>query len=409
MFASAAVAVVVGTAGALFPGAAFGAAGPQKAEVSVIAHAWYWEDQSQQKVTDPTSGADVAVIELTNPYCPQTAASTPEQTCKPGRLPIEVRGGDYKTPNKLSAVTFDLTAVPLGSRVVEFTATFFEADDPQSQSRTPEGRKIQACVVSEIFGEGEARLYKEIPKFRCTAADPIGKRKRVEAKDEERFVWTFDLTRFARRWVDEAAVATSILLHPKEPKKPGTPAQEDWLVVLAGPRDDANAISTRIRYVPPRVAPPPPPDDGGTTVITGTPSTSVGGGGFTGFTPPAPGPGMEEVTVPDVATPTTPVDTAAPTGDTTPSTPAEALPSYVYLAILAGLGAFGMLRSAVVERTTGIRPDGVLARIHRINAARRGATVAEAGVAPAPGGRAPTNLWARLPAMLRVPRPFRRR
>ena len=48
------------------------------------------------------------------------------------------------------------------------------------------------------------------------------------------------------------------------------------------------------------------------------------------------------------------------------------MPGYVWLMLLAGLIAFSLVRSVVIESATGIRPDGVLAQIQRINAERRG-------------------------------------
>jgi hypothetical protein len=50
------------------------------------------------------------------------------------------------------------------------------------------------------------------------------------------------------------------------------------------------------------------------------------------------------------------------------------LPLYVWLALLAGIVGFSMVRSVVLEKNTGVRPDGVLAQIQRLNAQRRGTT-----------------------------------
>ena len=52
------------------------------------------------------------------------------------------------------------------------------------------------------------------------------------------------------------------------------------------------------------------------------------------------------------------------------------LPGYAWLALLAGMIGFSLLRRAVFESATGIRPDGVLAQIQRLNAERRGSNAA---------------------------------
>jgi hypothetical protein len=44
----------------------------------------------------------------------------------------------------------------------------------------------------------------------------------------------------------------------------------------------------------------------------------------------------------------------------------------MWLAILAGLVGFSMVRSIVVEKTTGVRPNGVLAQIKSLNASHDG-------------------------------------
>jgi hypothetical protein len=67
------------------------------------------------------------------------------------------------------------------------------------------------------------------------------------------------------------------------------------------------------------------------------------------------------------------------------------MPGYVWLAILAGIIGFTLVRSVVLESASGIRPNGVLAQIQRLNADRHGgATAASAATTSpfAPVGRA---------------------
>jgi hypothetical protein len=233
-------------------------AGAAETDPPVSSYAWYWETQQSQAVTDPTSGADVATIEAPNPFCPSTSAGgTPEQAgaCHPGRLPVEVQGGDYETPDKLSAIAFDLALVPIGSTISKFKVSFLEATDNQSKPLNAEGKSLQACKIDEFFGDGDARQYKEVPRFGCEDSDPIAKRKAVQVKTKEgkveRFQYTFDLTDFAEEWVKGAPVA-GIMLSPVKPKDADFDPTTDnnWRVVLDGPSED-NGVVTSLVYKAP--------------------------------------------------------------------------------------------------------------------------------------------------------------
>lgn len=362
-----------------------------EAEPAVAASAWYWERQMSQEVSDPTSGADIAVIELPNPWCPGTPISTPEQTCHDGRLPIEVVNGDYETPDKISAVGFDLALVPIGSDISKFIATFREApgeNEPPSMNHTD--KELQACVITDFFGDGYAREYNEAPKFECSDTDPRAKRKKFKGGggggDDDAFAWTFDLTEIAQRWMEEGSAVTAIMLMPAPPKDKQDPASADpddnWRVVLAGPMVE-NGVITSLVYKPPPVAPIGTTAGGSSSGTFGGSTTGGFGtsGGF-GTTTTDPGTGLDTGdaigTDPSPAPAETPI-AAAPTAEEQ-QTPG--LPGYFWLALLTGLVGASLLKSVVLERATGNRPGGVLAQIREINAARRPA----AGLAAAAGG-----------------------
>ncbi len=354
-----------------------------EAEIAVSSTAWFWETQQSQAVTDPTTGADVITIEAPNPFCPTvgSAGGPPEEagTCKAGRLPVEVVGSDYEEPDKLSAIGFDFALVPFGSEVTEFTVTFLEADDEQSQPvNVDDTRQLRACLVEEFFGDGDARQYKEVPRHSCTDSDPIADRKEAQVENadgekEARFVWTFDLTVFAQQWA-EGSPASAIILYPVQPEGAG-PDDAEWRVVLSGPAE-ANGITSNLVYEPPAeddfTDPTDPTDTGTDFTDTGTDfGTSTGTDFGTG-------------TGTDPGTTTGPTDTASPVALDTGAEEAGAtlpevasLPGYVWLGILAGLIAFTLLRAVVIEAATGVRPDGVLSQIRKINSERRGVALEE--------------------------------
>ena len=375
-------------------------------EPTVLVTAWYWEDQQRQRIQDPTSGTDVAVISAPNPFCPSPplAGSPPPEACKPGRLPVQVREGDYETPNQLSAVGFDLALVPPGSKIGKFTVTFIEASDDQSQPVNSEGKSLQACFVDEFFGDGEASLYNQVPKHTCSETDPVAERKEIKVKKEGReggndpqragrdqqeptFGYTFDLTEFARTWVEEASPMTAVVLMPVRPKEadydPATDA--NWRTVLVGALEEPSGVKTSLTYTPPPAPEipdvPDDPSDPGTPFDSGTSTTTTDSGTFPDSSSSV-DPGSAPSTTDSAGVPT---DIAAPETDAASDAVPKGWPSYVWLGILAGIVGLSMVRSVVLEKTVGIRPDGVLAHIRRLNASRRGVELAVGGDAAAAG------------------------
>lgn len=409
-------AVAAGSAIALI-GIPHAGAARQQAKASVSAVSWYWEDASSQTFDTPQGKV---IVGTPNPFCPEAPGSlgSIEDTCAPERLPVWVREGDYETPYMISAIAFDLFSVPTGSTVHKFTVTFLEdeaACEEEQGTNTGqrcrntrpigvegEGRKLRACRIGATFGGGEARPYNEVPDHVCARGDPTATRKRVKAvhksdEDGEDHVWTFDLTSFARQWTREFTLDTGVLITAQPPRD--QPDQTDnWRVVLAGP-DVTKAIRTKIVFTPPKNPPPPPPPRG-----TNPGGVSTGGGlGDTassstttitndGFGAPTTGTGSAPIGETAFPGATAPSGAIAPQPAPSPS-PASAtgevpepveLPGYMWLALLAGLVGLSLVKRVVLESATGIRPEGPLAQIHKLNAARKGATPQEVGEAGAP-------------------------
>src|SRR5687768_619596 len=346
-----------------------------RAEPSLIGQVWYWEPQQNQNI-DTAVGSVSG--EAPNPFCPGLPSSlgSPPETCAEGRLPVEVVQGDYEAPDKVSALAFDMTMLTLGSKVSKFTLTLLEAesgcqentDSPSGQkceetdARNPEGKIIQACEVGEIFGDGEARQYKEMPKFDCAGA-PEGERKEIKndaekdpADPDADHEWTFDLTALAKSWAQTPPLCTCIMLRPKAPKN----AEDDdlnWRVVFTGPKVEKGVV-TELVFTPgegeslPPIDTIAPTDPGLGSTSSGTSSfgsTSVGGGLDSGSTGDLGGGDTAAPAGDDTAAPE---DVAAPedtqlAGAEAPEV--EAMPGYVWLAILAGLIGFSMVRSIVLE------------------------------------------------------------
>ena len=380
-----------------------------QAEPSLISQAWYWETQRNENIDTPVG---VVSGEAPSPYCPGLPGSlgAPPETCAEGRLPVEVVQGDYEEPDKVSAVAFDLTMLTLGSKVSKFTVTMLEAETgcyekegsgsqtgqqcEETDARNIEGKQVQACEVTEIFGDGEARQYKEMPKFTCdTSVTATRKEIKNDAKtdpndEDPDHIWTFDLTPLATKWAQTPPLCTCIMFRPAQPKND----QDDdpnWRVIFTGPKFP-DGVTTNLVFTPGEGGGLPPLDTlgggdlGGGDLGAPTSSfgdTTVGGGLDSGSTDFGSGDTGDVPASDDGAASEDPVATedAAPAAAKLPQV--ETMPGYVWLAILAGLIGFSLVRSIVLESVTGHRANGVLAQIHKINAARGGMHGAQAAAA----------------------------
>jgi hypothetical protein len=387
---------------AIFPAAP---AFADKAKVDTSARAWYWETQKTTNAPNPTGG-DAATVEVPNPFCPNLPGGlgnvpgvpgTEEGPCREGRLPVEVVGGDYETPDKISALAWDFFVVPIGAKVTKFEVTLDEASDPQSAPVNADGKRIQACMLNQFFGDGEARTYKEAPKFTCKKSDPVAERKRIPPKKDggdPTFEWTFDLTKFAQVWAKGTSPIAGVMFFPAKPKNPNSADNADWRTVFTGPKDEG--VHAQVVYTMPKPVVPPgggngnddddvdDGDDGSAYIppATGTDGSSYDPGvssdsGTSDFGTTADPVATDTGTDDPVATTDDPVEAAPDAEQAAAVTPeVEDLPGYVWLAILAGFIGFSLIKRTVLESATGIRPDGVLAQIRQMNAERRGTSIA---------------------------------
>jgi hypothetical protein len=261
-----------------------------------------------------------------------------------------------------------------------------------------EGHKVQACFVSEFFGDGEARRYKEAPKFKCSKSDPVGVRKKVKPKKQggdPTFEWTFDLTQFAQTWVGKGSPATAVMFVPAQPKKTGA-ADENWRVVFTGAaKPEEHGVRSTLVYEPVALDDPLGGLDFGT--VTGG-SGSAGSGGFgagsggSSFTgssgspsaPSAPGANTKAPAGGGSAAPAKTTDDALAAAEADQPPAPIGVPWYMWLAIIAGVVGFTLVRNFVLESATGIRPNGVLAQIQQINARRRGTALSTAASETSP-------------------------
>lgn len=419
------VAVAVATLAAtfLFPSRSFASS----SSPPIVTQAWYWQEQHSEEIQDPTG--NTYNVELPNPLCPGPPGDigAVQQACARGRLPIEIDKGDYDNPDKFSAVNFDLSLIPVGSTVSKFTVSFLEdkagcsgTDSngaPTGCNETDpvniDGKELQACEISQVFGAGNARPVNEAPKYQCTDLDPIAQRKTVKpngnpspspapGQDANDHVWTFDLTPFAQKWVKTFTVTTSIMIvgHPPKNYDPKNMDPSDsWRVVLAGPQVK-NGVKATLVYTPPAGGSDNTGSTGTGSVGTGSVGTgstgtgSLGGTGSIGSTTGGTGTSDTGGVGSGGTSSIAPSPAASPLAASAPATSEPGLPGYVWLAILLGVVGFFLVRSVVVESTTGIRPNGVLSQIRSVNEKRRGPPVEATPAGPGVGSRLATPFRA---------------
>ena len=404
-------------------------ASAKTADVPLNTYAWWWRDAERSEEID-IAGNKVEAPTAPNPYCPATSGTVgtgggavSEDACQLARLPIWIRNGEFERPHMSFALDVDvslLSEADLSSFKIllleadcdpadgrkdipqcEQTTQPLPADNPATTRNEFETSfRVEVCTVTEIFGEGDGRPVEEMPRLTCNTG-VIGERKVLKAPtvktgDQKApahlddHIWEFDLTELAQGWIDEFTIPTAVYFRAEPPRNPDT--SDQFRVVFAGPEDEVDSDAPNAKEVQQQPGVEilatysggtggglTPIDDGsGTGFDTGTDTTTTPGTTDFGTTGT---PTTDFGTGTGTVTPTTPAAPAAPAPPITlaeepTGARTEPLPGYVWLAMIAGLAAFSLVRSVVIPSTTGVRPDGVLAQIQALNAQRRGTSLA---------------------------------
>ncbi|HEV8572863.1 MAG TPA: hypothetical protein VGR49_07440 [Actinomycetota bacterium] len=320
---------------------------------------WYWNKQVDEEVG---AGPISQRVRVRNPQNPDT-------------LPIAVEGGKHE---RISALYFDISGrgVTSGSTITRAVLEIDELSDPNEQPPyNARGKVIQACRIEDFWPGGEAEKWETAPAYDDSACV---KGKRNGKSDPP--TWTFNLTRIAGPWGEDPFGSNSgVMLLGVIPKDAGP--TDSWQINLKVPSRDKEVTpgddykQTRDRAVlsltfspgqaavlapPPPPPPPPPPDFGSGAGFA--PSSDFGSQGSEPQSPvtqsPAP-PSAESI-------PAEPVSEARPRA-----------PWYVWMLIPLGLLAWAAVRPLILEPARGIRPDGAVMAIRRLNAQRRGSPLEE--------------------------------
>ncbi|MGZ6791853.1 MAG: hypothetical protein ACXVFV_02790 [Mycobacteriales bacterium] len=203
------------------------AAAPASLKPAVTATNWYWAERA------PSAAG------MTGPTLPDqsvTAANVPA-----GDLGVGYANAQAGPADKVAAVAFDLTSVPLGSTFTRFQVTVpVDAAATQVQTGQPD---VSACENIDAFqaGPGGGPL---------TDAPPVSDPSCVKGVFDPAKGYVFDLTAMANDW-SGGAPSDGISLRPTTPDSTTAP----FSIALKG----KGAITTLAETTPPPVA----VDDGG--------------------------------------------------------------------------------------------------------------------------------------------------
>lgn len=312
---------------------------------------WFWNKQVDEEV----GGGPISQrLRVRNPQNRDT-------------LPVSV---ERKELERISAIWFDLAGrgVTAGSTITKAVLTIAEVSDPNEQpAYNTNGKGIQACPIDEFWPQGDPpEKWETAPKYDESACVK-GKRNATSKPP----AWSFNLTGIAGAWGEDPFGSNNgVMLQGIVPAD--APPIESWQINLKIPNRDVPATpekenkTTRDRAVltlaftpgaptllappPPPPPPPVPPDFGGAGAIPSSDFGSESGGGDQGTAP-----GDETVQ-------------AKPVAQVQP----PRAPWYVWMLIPLGLLMWAAVRPLVLEPARGMRPDGPVAAIRKLNAQRRG-------------------------------------
>jgi hypothetical protein len=315
--------------------AAAGSSSPAAVQAS-----WFWQTAYEQ--SNP-------------PVAPPAVPPSEPSGVPDGDLAVAYTGATdadgNKTPAKMTALSFDTSALTPGSSVQTFTFTLTLDTDTSATSFDQQGATIVACQPTRLWPSTAPKGgdYTDEPTFDCSA----------KVKPEiNGNAYTFKIPLIAQSWVDDQNLGVVVVPDPKDTNAP-------FQVVFKG----AKTIKTTMVFTSGTPsAPAGGGSTGGTTTGTGTTGTTGGGVGTSGSGSGVPLPGSGDTTTPGggsapvVASPT-PTIAAAPVAAIRP---ASSAPSAGFWAATGILGALMLLISLVLGDPTPPVASGPRSRLDRV-------------------------------------------
>jgi len=332
----AAALLTAGAAMLLLPG---GTAAAASDKVGVLQQSWFWQNAYEQA----------------NPPVAQTPPATEPSGVPEGDLAVAYTGNADKSSSKMTALSFDMSTVPAGSTIDDFTFSLTLDPAPTATSFDAQSAAVVACPPTRSWPAVLGGDYTDQPTVACT-------QKVTPAVAGS--TYTFKIPAIAQGWVDDQNLGIAILADPDSAAAP-------FQLVFAGAKD----VKADISFTP---------------AATSTESSSGNTGGSGSVVVPATGgdsggapAGPVGITVPPATTTqpaSAPVVAAspAPAGPaTTPVAAAKTAPSIPTKAFWAAglvLGALLLLASLVLGDPTPVAPTAAGSRLDQVLRSRRTAT-----------------------------------
>jgi hypothetical protein len=335
------LAAVLLTAGAtmlLLPG---GTAAAATTKVGVTQQSWFWQNAYEQA----------------NPPVAQTPPAAEPSGVPDGDLAVAYTGNSDKSSSKMTALSFDVSAISPGSSVEAFTFSLVLDSTPTATSFDAASAAIVACRPTRSWPAVLGGDYTDQPTVSCA---------QKVAPTVNGSTYTFKIPAIAQGWVDDQNLGVAILADPDAAAAP-------FQLVFAGAKD----VKADISYAP--AAPSSASSSGSTAGSAGgnvvvppsSGNTGGGGGAPVGLSvPPATTTATEAgplvANVPQVAPPTSRPVAAAKT--------APSLPTKAFWAAALVFGAVLLLASLVLGDPTPVAPTAAGSRLDQVLRSRRTAT-----------------------------------
>src|SRR3954463_12026269 len=233
------------------------ATGTQSTKPGVLQAAWFWQNAYEQANPPVAAGP----LPATEP------SGVPD-----GDLAVAHSSNDA-TSSKMTALAFDIAAVPAGSLVDTFTFSVTVDSDPQAASSPSPA--VVACLPTRLWPAAMGGDYTDAPAVDCGS--------KVKPKIDGS-TYTFEIPQIAQRWVDDQNLGVALVNDPDNTSAP-------FQVVFTG----AKTVKATMSYTPGTATPPvsaPVTNTGsGTTSSVGSTGTSSSTSTppAVGDVPPAPG------------------------------------------------------------------------------------------------------------------------
>lgn len=171
----------------LLPGAQ--AADAVTTKPAVLQQAWFWQNAWEQA----------------NPPVAQQLPATEPSGVPDGDLAVAYTGNSDKSSSKMAALSFDVSALPSGSSVSQFSFSLTLDPAPGATSFDTQGAAVVACLPTRAWPAQLGGDYTNQPGVDCT---------QKVVPDVNGSTYTFKIPAIAQTWVDDQNLGVAILADP---------------------------------------------------------------------------------------------------------------------------------------------------------------------------------------------------